>query len=62
WEELDLGLPRPLETMPYALAWTDGRLVAGLRDGRLLESEDAGDSWRAFAVNGLNRVVALDAA
>lgn len=59
WEELDLGLPRPLESMPYALAWSDGRLVAGLRDGRLLESEDGGDTWRAGGTTGLDRVVAM---
>jgi photosystem II stability/assembly factor-like uncharacterized protein len=61
WEELDLGLPRPLEAMPYALAWSDGRLVTGLRDGRLLESGDAGDTWRPLEVEGLGRVVALAA-
>jgi photosystem II stability/assembly factor-like uncharacterized protein len=59
WEELDLGLPRPLEAMPYALAWSDGRLVAGLRDGRLLESEDGGDTWRDGEMPGLDRVVAM---
>ena len=62
WEELDLGLPRPLEAMPYALAATDGRLVAGLRDGRLLESDDGGDSWRAVAADGLSALVAIAAA
>ena len=61
WEELDLGLPRPLEAMPYALAWSDGRLVAGLRDGRLLESEDGGDTWRDGGAAGLGRVVAMAA-
>jgi photosystem II stability/assembly factor-like uncharacterized protein len=61
WEELDLGLPRPLEAMPYALAWSDGRLVAGLRDGRLLESEDGGDTWRDSETPGLDRVVAMAA-
>jgi photosystem II stability/assembly factor-like uncharacterized protein len=61
WEELDVGLPRPLEAMPYALAWSDGRLVAGLRDGRLLESEDGGDSWRDGGTTGLDRVVAMTA-
>ena len=61
WDELDLGLPRPLEAMPYALAWTDGRLVAGLRDGRLLESEDRGDTWRDSGTPGLSRIVAMAA-
>jgi photosystem II stability/assembly factor-like uncharacterized protein len=61
WQELDLGLPRPLEAMPYALAWSDGCLVAGLRDGRLLESEDGGDTWRDGGTAGLDRVVAMAA-
>jgi photosystem II stability/assembly factor-like uncharacterized protein len=61
WEELDLGLPRPLEAMPYALAWSDGRLVAGLRNGRLLESEDGGDTWQDGGAPGLDRVVAMAA-
>lgn len=62
WEELDPGLPRPLETMPYALAFSGGTLVAGLRDGRLLASEDAGGSWRSLEANGIGRVVAMAAA
>jgi photosystem II stability/assembly factor-like uncharacterized protein len=61
WEELDLGLPRPLETMPYALAPANGRLVVGLRDGRLLESKDGGDTWARLDVPGLPRVVAMAA-
>jgi photosystem II stability/assembly factor-like uncharacterized protein len=59
WEELDLGLPRPLEAMPYALAATDTGLVAGLRDGRLFESEDGGDTWRALDVPGLSAIAAI---
>jgi photosystem II stability/assembly factor-like uncharacterized protein len=59
WEELDLGLPRPLETMPYALASSGGRLVAALRDGRLFATEDRGDTWRALDVDGLPAVVAI---
>ena len=61
WEELDLGLERPLETMPYALAATESRLVAGLRDGRCSRA-DGGDSWRSVEAAGLTRVVALAAA
>jgi photosystem II stability/assembly factor-like uncharacterized protein len=61
WEELDLGLERPLDTMPYALAVHDGSLVAGLRDGRLFESDDGGDSWQQLQVDGLPAVVAMAA-
>ena len=59
WEELDLGLPRPLEAMPYALVAGEGRLVAGLRDGRLFASEDGGESWQPVEAEGLAAVVAL---
>jgi len=62
WEELDLGLPRPLEAMPYALAFAAGTLVAALRDGRLLASGDAGESWQTLTTTGIPRVVALAAA
>lgn len=62
WEKLNLGLGRPLETMPYALAFSGSTLVCGLRDGRLLASDDAGDSWRPLATDGIPRVVALAAA
>ena len=45
WQALDGGLPQPLDTMPYALAFAGDRLFAGLRDGRLYASADGGDSW-----------------
>jgi photosystem II stability/assembly factor-like uncharacterized protein len=61
WEELDLGLPRPLETMPYALAATAEGLVAALRDGRLFLSDDQGESWRRLEADGLTKVVAMAA-
>ena len=61
WEELDLGLPRPLETMPYALAATADGLVAALRDGRLFQTDDQGDSWRPLEAAGLTKVVAMAA-
>jgi photosystem II stability/assembly factor-like uncharacterized protein len=61
WEELDLGLPRPLETMPYSLAATSAGLVAALRDGRLFTSDDQGDSWRPVEAEGLSKVVAMAA-
>jgi hypothetical protein len=48
--------------MPYALLATDGRLFAGLADGRLWESTDRGENWHACALEGdaltrLNAVV-----
>jgi photosystem II stability/assembly factor-like uncharacterized protein len=61
WEELDLGLPRPLETMPYALAVTDEGLVAALQDGRLFLTADHGDTWRPLEAGGLTNVVAMAA-
>ena len=61
WEELDLGLPRPLDAMPYALAATGDGLVAALRDGRLFASDDQGDSWHGLEVDGLRKVVAMAA-
>jgi photosystem II stability/assembly factor-like uncharacterized protein len=62
WEELDLGLPRPLDTMPYALAATGDGLVVALRDGRLFVSEDQGDTWHPLEAEGLTEVVAMAAA
>jgi hypothetical protein len=59
WEELDLGLPRPLETMPYALAATDETLVVALSDGRLFGSDDQGEGWRPLEADGLTKVVAM---
>jgi photosystem II stability/assembly factor-like uncharacterized protein len=61
WEELDLGLERQLETMPYALAANDDGLVTALRDGRLFASDDQGDSWRPLEAGGLTHVVAMAA-
>jgi photosystem II stability/assembly factor-like uncharacterized protein len=61
WEELDLGLQRPLDTMPYALSATGDGLVAALRDGRLFRSDDQGDNWRPLEAEGLTQVVAMAA-
>jgi photosystem II stability/assembly factor-like uncharacterized protein len=61
WEALAGGLPQPLDAMPYALVFADGRLVAGLADGRLYASEDRGDTWAELDVDGdpISRIVAL---
>jgi hypothetical protein len=61
WEALDGGLARPLDAMPYALTFLDGRLVMALSDGTLHTSADRGDSWQAVALDGEppTRIVAL---
>jgi hypothetical protein len=38
--------------MPYAVAASDGRLVAGLADGQLWQSRDRGDAWDACELVG----------
>jgi photosystem II stability/assembly factor-like uncharacterized protein len=55
------GLDRPARAMPYALLAPRGRprtLIAGLKDGNLLLTEDAGDTWRTLAT-GLPSILAL---
>jgi photosystem II stability/assembly factor-like uncharacterized protein len=51
----------PLAAMPYALAAGDGRVFAGLADGRVLETTDGGDSWGELPLQGdpLTRLHAL---
>jgi photosystem II stability/assembly factor-like uncharacterized protein len=63
WERLEGGLPQPLDAMPYALAWMDGRLCTGLADGRLYVSYDRGDTWEEQTLRGdlPPRIVALAA-
>jgi photosystem II stability/assembly factor-like uncharacterized protein len=55
WRQLEL----PDGSMPYALEATDA-LYAGLADGRILQSADAGETWRELARVG--SLVALAAA
>ena len=55
------GLARPLPFMPYALVAPRNRanaLIAGMQDGALFVTEDAGESWRALAT-GLDSLLAL---
>jgi photosystem II stability/assembly factor-like uncharacterized protein len=61
WQPLAGGLPEPLPAMAYALLATNGRLFAGLANGRLWESRDRGDTWTALQLRGdsLDAVVAL---
>ena len=55
------GYPTRYRRCPYALLATDGRLFAGLADGRLWESRDQGDSWAPLRLSGdpLDALVAL---
>jgi hypothetical protein len=50
WESIEAGLPRPMDSMPYALAWSAAGLFAGLADGRLFHSTDRGSSWEQLPV------------
>ena len=52
WHALAGGLPDPLPSMPYALVTADGLLVAGLANGELWASRDAGESWSRSDVRG----------
>jgi hypothetical protein len=52
WEALAGGLPQPLCRFPYALAMNSGSLFAGLRDGRIYQSEDRGDHWSPLSIHG----------
>jgi len=52
WEGLAGGLPQPLDEMPYALAFADGVLAAGLADGTVYATGDAGESWEPAKVEG----------
>ena len=64
WRELAGGLPAPLDAMPYALVHGDGRLFAGLADGRVYATADGGESWRPLTLRGdaLTSLHALGAA
>ena len=65
WSAVDAWGDDPeLRRMPYALATLPERpraLVAGLRGGALLVTEDAGESWNRLAVE-LPGIVDLAAA
>jgi hypothetical protein len=52
WEALGGGLPQPLDSMPYALLPMGERLFAGLGNGQLYASQDAGDTWALLPVHG----------
>lgn len=52
WTALGGGLPEPLPAMPYALVAYGGGVVAGLADGQLWGSEDRGESWERYELEG----------
>ena len=64
WEALGgegSGIGRELASMPYALLAPRGRpnaLIAGMQNGDLLLTEDAGETWRTLHT-GLESVLAL---
>jgi photosystem II stability/assembly factor-like uncharacterized protein len=64
WEALggeDSELERPLSSMPYALIAPRGHpqtLIAGLQNGDLLLTEDAGETWHTL-YTGLDSLLAL---
>jgi hypothetical protein len=47
-----VGLPQPLDEMPYALAVAGGGPYPGLRDGRLSTIRTEAGSWRPPAPRG----------
>jgi photosystem II stability/assembly factor-like uncharacterized protein len=57
WERLAV----PPDSMPYALAATDGELLAGMADGRILRSADRGGSWEEISPR-VDSIVAMAAA
>ena len=62
WKALDGGLAGPLASMPYALTFADGRLVAGFANGTIHASDDGGDTWRPVELaSSLPSLVALAA-
>jgi hypothetical protein len=64
WEALGgngSGIARPLASMPYALVAPRGRpdaLIAAVRNGDLLLTDDAGATWRTLST-GLDSLLAL---
>jgi hypothetical protein len=51
WDGAWQPLPLPADSMSYALAATDGELLAGMADGRILRSGDRGESWDDIGVH-----------
>lgn len=57
WETLAL----PPDSMPYALATSDGELLAGMADGRILRSGNRGESWDEIGLR-VDSITAMAAA
>lgn len=51
WEDSWNALAAPTASMPYALAATGRELPAGMADGRVLTSDDRGESWHDTGVH-----------
>jgi hypothetical protein len=51
----------PGESMPYALATSDGELIAGMADGRILLSDDRGEGWEEV-IERVGSIVAMASA
>jgi photosystem II stability/assembly factor-like uncharacterized protein len=52
WKPLGGGLPQPFGSMPYALLDVGEWLFAGLANGQIYASGDAGDTWAPLRVLG----------
>ncbi len=61
WLPLGGGIPTPLDSMPYALACASDGIYAGLSDGRIYFSQNAGGTWHILNLKGdaLPSVLAL---
>ena len=63
WELACEGLPRPLESMPYALSTSGSRLFAGLGDGQIYGSRNRGETWEPLSAraDAITALVAVNA-
>lgn len=61
WDDSWVALPLPPDSMPYALAITEGDLLAGMADGRILRSGDRGESWDELGLR-VESIIAMAAA
>ena len=65
WEQLNGGLPQPMNYMPYALL-TDpnapGHLYAGFSNGEVWQTSDYGENWQQlpFNMGSIYRLIFMD--